>query len=244
MGLIESLKAWRQQRRRARKFNKRQAWSRGLSVEATFDKIYTEGKWGRAPDGSQFHSGDGSLPAKSARYEALVVSLLDAHRELNTLVDIGCGDFQVSRRILARLQRPLDYTGCDVARSVIEHNRARHANSNVRFVQVNAVDADPPAGDVVTIRQVLQHLSNAQIAAVLERLARLYKVAIITELLPTRFAAANLDIAHGIAVRIPLGSGVYVDQPPYSLAVAEVQDSPYSDKEFLRTSIVWFKPAA
>lgn len=243
-GWIAAIRTWRLERRRARKFRKRQAWSSGLGIEDTFDKIYTERKWGRAPDGARFYSGDGSQPAKSAAYEARVVAFLDAHPELSTLVDIGCGDFQVSSRILARLARPIEYTGCDVARNVVEHNAAGHAAPNIRFMHVNAVDADPPAGDVVTIRQVLQHLSNAQIKRVLDRLAGLYRVAIITESLPTTFVAANLDIAHGIAVRIPLGSGVYVDQPPFGLQVAETFDSPYSEKEFLRTSVVWFAPAA
>ena len=58
--------------------------------------------------------------------------------------------------------------------------------------------------------------------------------------LPTTFVAPNLDIAHGIAVRLPLGSGVYIDAPPFSLTVTETVDSAYSEKEFLRTSVVRF----
>lgn len=242
---IEALKAARLERRRARKFAKRQAWSQGLSVEETFDKIYTDNKWGRARDGSAFYSGDGSTAEKSAGYETMVASFLNEHPELSSLTDVGCGDFQVSRRILSRLNQPVTYTGCDVAQTIVDHNSKQYARDGVRFVKVNAADADPPPADVVTIRQVLQHLSNAQIKDILARLPRLYKVAIITESLPVRFVAPNLDIRHGIAVRIPLGSGVYIDQPPYKLAVSETLDSPYSEKEFLRTSIVWFnQPAA
>jgi SAM-dependent methyltransferase len=239
---IASFKAARLERKRARKFARRQAWSEGLSVEETFDKIYTENKWGRARDGAAFYSGDGSAAEKSAAYEKLIGDFLTAHPELQTLTDIGCGDFQVSGRILARVARPVRYCGCDVSPTIVAHNQKVHAREGVRFERVNAVDADPPAGDVVTIRQVLQHLSNEQIGAILARLPRLYKVAIITESLPVRFVAANLDIRHGIAVRIPLGSGVYIDQPPYNLAVSEAFDSPYSEKEFLRTSIVWLNP--
>ena len=241
MRWLETLKAWRQERRRARKFRERQEWSKGLDVEQTFEKIYTERKWGRSPSGSPFYSGDGSRPDKSSAYEAYVADFLNAHPELRSLVDIGCGDFQVADRILRRLKRPVDYTGCDVARSLVEHNAATHVRPGVRFLHVNAVDADPPAADVVSIRQVLQHLSNAQVAAVLARLKRLYKVAIITESLPTKLVTPNLDISHGIAVRIPLGSGVYIDLPPFGLTAADALETPYSEKEYLRTSLVWLQ---
>jgi hypothetical protein len=114
----------------------------------------------------------------------------------------------------------------------------------VSFVTCNAAESDPPGADLVTIRQVLQHLSNADIARILERIRRLYRAAIITESLPTRPLAPNLDIRHGIAVRIPLGSGVYVDEPPFSLTVSQASDSPYSEVEFMRTSIVRFASPA
>ncbi|MDX2259157.1 MAG: class I SAM-dependent methyltransferase [Hyphomicrobiaceae bacterium] len=235
---IGGLQQWRQRQRSAAKFRRRQAWSQGLSVAETFDKIYAEGKWGRARNGAPFYSGDGSSAAMSRGYEDRVVDLISADASLGTWVDIGCGDFQVASRILARLDRPIGYTGVDVAGNVIGWHRDVHARPGVAFAQCNAVDEDPPRADLVTIRQVLQHLSNGEIARILERVRRLYRVAVITESLPVRFVAANLDIAHGIAVRIPLGSGVYIDEPPFGLSVAVAFDSPYSEKEFLRTSVV------
>ncbi|NJO33650.1 MAG: hypothetical protein HC869_11410 [Rhodospirillales bacterium] len=87
---------------------------------------------------------------------------------------------------------------------------------------------------------MLQHLSNADVQRVLERIKRLCRVAIIAESLPTRPVAPNIDIGHGIAVRIHVGSGVYIEQSPFSLNVVHAVDSPYSEKEFVRTSVVKF----
>ncbi len=224
----------------ARKFQRRQAWSEGLSVDETFEKVYAENKWGRSNSGVPFYSGDGSVAEKSEAYEDYVVRVLGGDQSLKTWVDIGCGDFQVADRVLRRLDGKVRYIGVDVARSLIEWHRQEHARDGVSFVQCNAAASDPPAGDLVTIRQVLQHLSNEDVLRILERIKRLYRCAVITESLPVRFEAHNLDIRHGIAVRIPLGSGVYIDQPPFSLDVAEAFDSPYSEKEFIRTSLVRF----
>jgi hypothetical protein len=68
------------------------------------------------------------------------------------------------------------------------------------------------------LRQVLQHLSNRQIQAILPKLAR-YRWVIVTEHLPSERSrvVANLDKVHGSHVRIADRSGVYLDQPPFSL---------------------------
>jgi SAM-dependent methyltransferase len=238
--LRQKLSGWRKERRRAKRAEQRLAWQDGLSTQETFEKIYAERVWGAASDGGRFYSGDGSKPEASAAYEAFVVDVLQRYPHLNSMVDIGCGDFQVSARILAACPRPIAYTGCDIARTVIAENTARHARAGVTFVVCNAIDTDPPAGDIVFVRQVLQHLSNADIAAVLGRLQRCYKAAIITEAQPVTLRAPNLDIVSGNETRLPLGSGVYIDQPPHNLSVAEHLDTATTKQEVLRTSLIWF----
>ncbi len=246
MEWVERLQKWRRERRTARKFRKRQAWSQGLTVSETFEKIYANNKWGKSQSGALFYSGDGSAEDKSSEYERYVVDFLRSDPSISRWVDIGCGDFQVSDRILkaatanGQSERTLEYVGVDVARNLIEWHQEHHVREGVSFEVCNAVENDPPAGDLVTVRQVLQHLSNDDIMRILERLARLYRVAIISESLPIRFQAYNLDIRHGIAIRIPLGSGVYLDQPPFSMKVTSFVDRPYSEKEIIRTSVIHF----
>lgn len=214
----------RKQVRRLKKFERAQAWSGGKSITEAFEGIYRDGKWGQGPSGEKFWSGNGSKSDFSVQYEDFVVKFLAQHPSLESVVDIGCGDFQVSQRLLKKLKRTITYTGCDVVAPLIVHNRQAYGASGVVFVQLNAVEQDPPQGDVVIIRQVLQHLSNAQISAILDRVKRLFKVAIITESQPKSPKQPNLDIKHGIATRIALGSGVCIEEPPFNLQVSEVLD--------------------
>jgi SAM-dependent methyltransferase len=239
-GLRRSFSSWRKERRRLRQAAKREAWQHGLTTQETFEKIYAEKVWGAASDGSKFYSGEGSSPEASARYEAFVVDVLNRYPHLNSMVDIGCGDFQVSARILKACPRPITYTGCDIARTVIAENSARHATEGVRFTVCNVIEQEPPPGDIVFVRQVMQHLSNGDIERVLERLKRTYQAAIITEAQPTKLIAPNLDIRTGNDTRLPIHSGVYIDQPPYNLAVAEHLDTQTSKHEVLRTTLIWF----
>ena len=236
----QKLKNWRKERRRLVRDEERRAWQHGLSTQETFEKIYAERVWGAAPDGAKFYSGDGSKPETTAAYEAFVVDVLRRYPHLASMVDIGCGDFQVSARILKACPRPISYVGCDIARTVIAENEARHGGRDIRFVVCNAIETDPPEGDIVCVRQVFQHLSNADIGAVLERLKRLYKAAIITEAQPINLVAPNLDIATGNETRLPLKSGVFVNAPPFNLAITQQFDTVTNNIEGLRTSLVWF----
>jgi SAM-dependent methyltransferase len=238
--LRQRVSRWRKERRRLRRAAERLAWQHGLSTQETFEKIYAERVWGAPSDGVKFYSGDGSSPAASAAYEGFVVDVLRRYPHLSSMVDIGCGDFQVSARILNAASRPVDYTGCDIARTVIAENEARHARPGVRFAVCNAIETDPPKGDIVIIRQVLQHLSNADITSILERLRRCYQAAIITEAQPTAMIAPNLDIVSGAETRLPLGSGVYIDRPPFNLVETEHLATVTTKIEVRRTSLVWF----
>jgi hypothetical protein len=79
--------------------------------------------------------------------------------------------------------------------------------------------AEPlPDGDVCFVRHVLQHLSNAQILAILPKLAK-YRWAFVTEHYPTGDAGIvpNRDKVHGGYIRASERSGVYLDRPPFAL---------------------------
>lgn len=72
---------------------------------------------------------------------------------------------------------------------------------------MNIVEDDLPRGDVATVRQVLQHLSNTQIGAALPKLAR-YKHVIVTEHVPRGSFRPNVNKAMGpeLDLRRPLAS--------------------------------------
>ena len=221
------------------RFDSEQAQARGRHLEDVFNEIYERGIWSPTPEDGKFHSGPGSMPAASRGYEDFVVNYINGHSEIATLVDIGCGDFQVSQRILKRLQRSVRYFGCDVASKVIADNSARHAEpGRIAFLHANVAKDPLPHGDIVTIREVFQHLSNETISAALANLRRNFKVAIVTEAVPVQPTAHNLDIVSGYRTRDGLHSGVFLELPPYNLKIVASYERAVSPRELLRTLVV------
>jgi hypothetical protein len=94
-----------------------------------------------------------------------------------------------------------------------------HADQNVDFRCVNVVDEALPDADVGLVRQVLQHLSNEQIARIVPKLAR-YRFLVITEHLPARTPfVANVDHRTGSGIRLNASSGVVLTEPPFGLRI-------------------------
>lgn len=220
------------------RFNAEQAAVRDLPLDEVFNDIYAKGTW--RPEGSQevYHSGPGSVAGVTAGYEAFVARILDADASIRTLVDIGCGDFQVSRRILSRVARPVAYVGCDIASLVVAHNQKLHGlDGQIAFRTLNVATDTLPHGDIVTIREVFQHLSNATIQSALANLRGTFSRAIITEAVPLNPSAPNRDIVSGYRTRDGLNSGVYLELEPFNLTVLDRYETEVND-ELLRTLVV------
>ena len=203
-----------------------------LSVPETFRKIYRNRVWGN--NGEPFYSGPGSHGAASDLYCAAVSAFI-RENGIRSLVDLGCGDFAVGRRIVDATEA--QYIGVDVVPELIQYHTQRSQGPRVRFVCANIITDELPVADLCLVRQVLQHLTNQEIATVLRRLARFPRV-LITEDLPLDPTSINHDMTHGPEVRSDFGSGVYVDQPPFSLAVKEIARFPLSETCVLRTVLV------
>lgn len=240
---VKNWQSRRKERRRLDKYTAAQAQLQGLSVQDAFERIYAERKWGAAPDGGAFWSGNGSRADQSVPYEDYVVRLLGRNPHFGSIVDLGCGDFQVSRRILQRVGRPIDYLGLDVVRPLIEHHVASHSGPTTRFAVCDATQEPLPSADLGIIRQILQHLSNAQAVAILDKASKAFKAVIVVESLPLIMKAPNLDMPHGATTRMALGSGICVEQPPFNLPVVEQFEARHTEHELLRTSLVWFDRA-
>lgn len=186
-----------------------------------FDAIYRKGGWVRRPDASgTMSSGEGSEAAVTEGYEQLVVDTV--RREgFTRIVDIGCGDYQVGRRILEKLGDAVDYTGIDVSSLIVQRNTELYTSHNVRFLCLDAT-ADPlPDGDIILAREVLQHLSNADIFRIIPAIRR-YNYNIVTNTVRLHPSAHNIDIASGATSRAGLGHGLWLDRPPFSLKVTEL----------------------
>jgi SAM-dependent methyltransferase len=188
----------------------------GRPVQEIFSAIYEEHKWGPKCEGD-FSSGSGSHdPSVVLPYVNAVAGFLESLSCPPSVVDLGCGDFNVGKQLLPYCGR---YVACDVVPALVRSNKDNFANTHVDFRCIDIIEDDLPDGDIALLRQVLQHLSNAQIVKVVQKLHR-YNRLILTEHIPAdaRFPP-NRDKATGGGTRLPQGSGVVLTEPPFLLRV-------------------------
>jgi hypothetical protein len=188
----------------------------GKSAPEIFSEIYRKGLWGRLTNGSQFCSGHGSHIAKHVEpYVEATGAFLSSLGAKPDVVDLGCGDFNVGSRLRPYCGR---YVACDVAAPVVEANRKGFADADVEFRQLDIIECELPPGEVVLIRQVLQHLSNADIQKIVGKLYN-YRFLVLTEVVPAVEFIPNLDQPTGVSSRMARGlmSGVVLTAPPFLL---------------------------
>jgi hypothetical protein len=145
-------------------------WERTAQDEyKKFDSLYYKGGWnGRG-------SGPGSNPDKNKEYLWLLHKIIDYTPNIKTIVDIGCGDWQ----LMKDFNLTKKYVGVDVSQIVIDKNKSLYTKQNVDFVCSNCVLDELPDGDLCIIKDVLQHLPNKDVHKVLNKLKK-YKYCLMT----------------------------------------------------------------
>jgi SAM-dependent methyltransferase len=206
-----------------------------LPVPDAFSEVYRTKRWGEA-EGEEFCSGAGSGERFSVPYADWVTRFISDKR-IAKVVDLGCGDFRVGRRICR--DAGFSYIGIDVVQDLIAHNNARFGRDGLEFRYGNLIADELPDGDLCLIRQVLQHLSNAQISAVLKKCAKFPYLVITEDVYAGRSMRPNLDKPHGPDNRLLDRSGVYLDLPPFSLSARTVLELPSPETDsVIRTSLI------
>lgn len=193
----------------------------GLTTQQVFAKIYEEGAWGTSGDPSQkYYSGSGShLEIVAATYIQSVQAFLGSFENKPDAVDLGCGDFSIGSRIRSSCSA---YTACDIVPNLIAYNKKQFSGLGVDFRVVDLTEDELPKGDIVFVRQVLQHLSNNHIKKALPKIAASYRYLVLTEHLPKHLDfIANLDKPAGPDVRLDVDSGLVLTEPPFNLAAIE-----------------------
>jgi thiol-disulfide isomerase/thioredoxin len=194
-----------------------ESYTKDLTVQEVFTKVYTEKAWGKSDDPTEaFCSGTGSRDSAVVKtYIESVESFLSGFQVKPNVVDLGCGDFVIGSKI-----RPWcgNYIACDIVAPLIEFNKDKYKSMNVDFRVLNLIEDDLPKADVLFIRQVLQHLSNKQIKQALPQITAKCKYLILTEHLPSSESfTPNRDIPGGLQFRLPLDSGIVLTSPPFDL---------------------------
>lgn len=193
----------------------------GQSNSEIFDKIYTNGTWGRE-QGGLTSSGSGSHDSAIIDPYVSVVRKFLSEVRPNVIADLGCGDFNVGRHFVEQVGQ---YIACDVSAVILAQNVEQYAFiDNVEFRHLDLATDELPMADVAFVRQVLQHLSNDDIQAFVDKLnnKRPFKFLIVTEHLPASESfMPNVDKPTGPNVRVGANSGVVLHEAPFNLRSRE-----------------------
>ena len=176
------------------------------------DRIYEQGRWGET-----FSSGPGShWPPLVNAYVDCVKNFLKEKSNIKTniIIDIGCGDFNVGQNFMGHCHQ---YIGIDVSSKIIKKNQLQYKSERLSFVQIDACTQTIPKGNIVFLRQVLQHLDNQSISSLLSNLSsNTHEWLIVTEHIPSKPYVANLEhTGKRHQTRLNIDSGIVFDLEPF-----------------------------
>ena len=179
-------------------------------------QIYENNLWGGKK--SEFYSGLGShQPEIVNPYIAVLSAFLKAFEIPPVVCDLGCGDFNIGNELVKYTKK---YIALDIVPELIAHNKKVFKADNLEFRALNIAKDELPLGDCAILRQVLQHLSNAEIKSVVEKLYD-FKYVILTEHLPEEGFEPNKDIISGQGIRLKKQSGVNLSASPFNFKAKE-----------------------
>ena len=127
-----------------------------------FTKIYEDCIWGN--DNSSDYKGCSGGGASYTFNENTLIPFIAGFittKGITSVVDIGCGDFQIGTAIFSRC--PILYTGVDVYKQIIDRNMKMWPEHN--WLRFNAATNPEklPESDLLIVKDVLQHWCNDEI---------------------------------------------------------------------------------
>ncbi|WP_346880764.1 class I SAM-dependent methyltransferase [uncultured Algibacter sp.] len=177
-------------------------------------QIYDMNLWGGKT--SDFYSGSGSHDPKIITpYINSIISFLESHNNALTICDLGCGDFNIGKRLIKYSKK---YIAVDVVEGLINRNKILYKANHLEFYCLDITKDELPQADCIILRQVLQHLSNKDIKRIVNKLA-IYKYIILTEHIPIGSFTPNKDIISGQGIRLKKNSGVDILNYPFNFKI-------------------------
>jgi SAM-dependent methyltransferase len=143
------------------------------------------------------HWGKGSGAGSNAYFTIEYRHFLEKFLVMNgisSVVDIGCGDWQFSRFLNWANAR---YLGLDVVPSVIQANQKRFGLPSVQFRIMPENLAEVPSGDLLIMKDVLQHLPEENILRFRDLVLPKFKYCLITNSYQKLETPVNVDIRIG-----------------------------------------------
>ncbi|MGY8913802.1 MAG: class I SAM-dependent methyltransferase [Flavobacteriales bacterium] len=180
------------------------------------EQVYAMNLWGG--NNSDFYSGVGSHhPEIVFPYIEVLASFLTSFKTPLVVCDLGCGDFNVGKELVKHTEK---YIAVDIVPELIARNKEKFKEDNLEFHCLDIAVDDLPTGDCAILRQVLQHLSNAEVQQIVRKLTD-FKYVILTEHLPAGDFVPNKDIISGQGIRLKKQSGLNLLTPPFNFTVKE-----------------------
>jgi SAM-dependent methyltransferase len=177
---------------------------RDVTHAAIFDHVYAKQKWLKG-------SGPGSYAETTEKYRAFLQDFI-ATRGVKSVVDVGCGDWQFSQLID---WSSVDYLGIDVSSIALGHAQ-NFATDRIRFTQGDARTMVLPRADLLIMKDVLQHWTNAEIAALIPKFAQFRYCLITNGFVDGAMPALNLDKSAGSYRPVDLA------KPPFGVVGTDV----------------------
>jgi SAM-dependent methyltransferase len=185
-------------------------------TQAAMEQIYKRKLWGGLS--SEFYSGDGSHhPEILNPYIEVVTSFLSSFEAALIVCDLGCGDFNVGKHLVKHTQK---YIAVDIVEDLIDRNKKLFKEDPLEFLHLDIAKERLPKADCALVRQVLQHLSNAEVQCVTQKLSN-FKYVILTEHIPEGDFVPNEDIISGQGTRLKKQSGLDLLASPFHLQVKD-----------------------
>tara|TARA_R110000868_G_scaffold37672_6_gene132998 strand:- start:979 stop:1650 length:672 start_codon:yes stop_codon:yes gene_type:complete len=180
-------------------------------TQDVMNQIYENSMWGGAA--YDFYSGDGSHEKTIIEpYVSRINTFLNSFDTPISVLDLGCGDFNVGYQLLDFTK---EYIAVDIVPSLISRNRKKFIHEKLQFQCLDISKNKLPKADCVLVRQVLQHLSNAEILSILPKF-KPYKYVLLTEHIPLFDFVSNIDMVTSMGNRLKQKSGVVLTNPPFN----------------------------
>lgn len=184
-----------------------------------FEDIYAGGGW----DGQG--SGPGSTEAFTRGFREVLEKLL-RERQIKSVFDLGCGDWQWQRHVK---WPSVSYTGWDVSETaVVKTREAMHLTWNLTFYAV-CQDAftQPlwPEADLLIVKDVVHHVSPFRMRMLRER-ARLYNFVLWVVDVETLAGARWCNWQGEYPAVMPLHTFDTSPPYPYGPKIAYLQENP------------------
>ncbi len=130
-----------------------------MNLTTTFNKIYSSNRW-------IFGSGTGSVAINNRKYIQFVQKFLTSHEDIECILDVGCGDWQIGHKID---WGHCKYIGIDVSDYVLAETKRKYETDTIKFHVIDAANDVLPDADLVIIKDVLEHLSFDKIQRILDK---------------------------------------------------------------------------